>query len=91
MSVDTVSLLVRIPAPLRQQAQTVAKLRGETVSEVVRSALRNYIRETLDDERDNRTLDALVERIEAGIEPMHDHADVWAEIEALEAHGELPT
>ena len=49
MSVDTVSLLVRMPAPLRQQAQTVAKLRGETVSEVVRAALRNYVQEMLDD------------------------------------------
>ena len=90
MKVETVSLMVKMPAPLRQQAQAVAKLRGETISDVVRAALRVYIQEALDDVRDNRELDALVRRIDAGSETLHDHADVWAEIEALEAQGALP-
>ena len=47
MNVETVSLLVKMPAPLRQQAQAVAKLRGETISDVVRAALRVYIQELL--------------------------------------------
>ena len=90
MNGETVSLMVKMPAPLRQQAQAVAKLRGETVSEVVRVALRAYIQEALDDARDNRELDALVRRVDAGSAPLFDHTDVWAEIEALEAQGVLP-
>lgn len=90
MNGETVSLIVKVPAPLRQQAQAAAKLRGETVSDVVRAALRAYIQEALDDARDNRELDALVLRIDAGSEPLFDHADIWAEIDALEGQGALP-
>ena len=86
----TVSLIVKVPEALRRQAQAVAKLRGETVSEVVRIALRDYIQEAIDDARDLRELQALEARIDAGLEPLYDHDAVWAEIEALEAQGALP-
>ena len=86
----TVSLIVKVPEPLRRQAQAVAKLRGETVSEVVRGALKDYIQEALQDARDLRELQALETRIDAGHEPLYDHDEVWAEIEALEAQGALP-
>jgi Arc/MetJ-type ribon-helix-helix transcriptional regulator len=86
----TVSLIVKVPEALRRQAQAVAKLRGETVSEVVRTALRDYIQEALDDARDLRELQAVEARIDAGLEPLYDHDEVWAEIEALEAQGALP-
>ena len=79
----TVSLIVKVPEALRRQAQAVAKLRGETVSEVVRIALREYIQEAIDDARDLRELQALEARIDSGLEPLYDHDDVWAEIEAL--------
>ena len=53
MTAQTVNLVVKIPPPLRSQAQAVAKLRGETVSDVVRLALRNYVQESLEDARDS--------------------------------------
>jgi hypothetical protein len=87
---ETVSVQVKMPVTLRKQAQAVARLRGETVSDVVRAALKNYVQEALEEARDNRELDALEERIAAGRTPTFDHADVWAEIERLEARGELP-
>ena len=90
MTQQTVNLVVKVPQPLRTQAQAIAKLRGETVSDVVRAALKDYVAEALEDSRDNRELDSVVERILAGNEPLREHADVWAEIERLEARGELP-
>ena len=87
---ETVTLMVRIPQPLRTQAQAVAKLRGETVSEVVRAALKDYVAESLEDAHDLREVMALNARIDAGQEPIFSHADVWAEIEALEAQGAIP-
>ena len=86
----TVSLIIKVPEALRRQAQAVAKLRGETVSEVVRAALKDYIQEALEDARDLRELQALETRIDAGLEPLYDHDEVWAEIAALEAQGALP-
>jgi predicted DNA-binding protein len=35
---------VRAPVDLRQRAAAIAKRRGETVSDVVRRALENYVR-----------------------------------------------
>ena len=90
MTAQTVNLVVKIPPSLRSQAQAVAKLRGETVSEVVRAALKDYVAESLEDAHDLREVMALNARIDAGQEPIFSHADVWAEIEALEARGELP-
>jgi hypothetical protein len=76
---------VKVPKALRRQAQAVAKLRGETVSEVVRVALREYVRKALEDARDLRELHSLDARIDAGLEPLYDHDEVWAEIESLSA------
>jgi hypothetical protein len=89
-SEPVVNLVVKVPARLRQQAHAVANLRGETVSSVVRTALADYIQEAVADARDRRELDALERRIDAGLEPLYDHDDIWAEIEALEAQGALP-
>jgi antitoxin component of RelBE/YafQ-DinJ toxin-antitoxin module len=79
----TVSLIVKVPEALRRQAQAVAKLRGETVSEVVRIALREYIQEAIEDARDSRELKPLDASTDAAPEPLYDHDEVWAEIEAL--------
>jgi predicted DNA-binding protein len=86
----TVNLVVRLSEPLRRQAQIVAKLRGETVSDVVRAALREYVRESIEDARDLREAIELNARIDGGQEPLLDHDDVWREIEQLEAAGVLP-
>jgi len=90
MTARTVNLVVKLPQPLRKQAQAVAKLRGETISEIVRAALREYVSEALEDARDLREVMALQARIDAGQDPVFSHEDVWAEIEMLEARGELP-
>ena len=79
----TVSLIVKVPEALRRQAQAVAKLRGETVSEVVRAALRDYIQEALEDARGSRELKPVDASTYAGVEPLRDHDKVWAEIEVL--------
>ena len=85
-----VNVVVRAPEPLRKQARAVAVLRGEHLSDIVRTALEEYIEDALDDAKDNREMDELERRIDAGLEPLYKHADVWAEIEALEAKGALP-
>ena len=90
MTARTVNLVVKLPQPLRKQAQAVAKLRGETISEIVRAALREYVSEALEDARDLREVMALQARIDTGQDPVFSHEDVWAEIEMLEARGELP-
>ncbi len=86
----TVNVVVRVPEKLRKQARAIAVLRGEHLSDVVRTALEEYIEDALEDMKDNRELDELERRIDAGLEPLYDHNDVWAEIEALEAKGALP-
>jgi predicted DNA-binding protein len=86
----TVKLTVNVPEELRRRAHAAAALRGENLSEVVREALAAYVTEAIEDARDARELDALEHKIDAGDEPLHDHADVWAEIEALEQSGGLP-
>jgi len=48
------------------------------------------VQESLEDARDLREVMALDARIDAGQEPVFSHEDVWAEIELLEARGDLP-
>jgi antitoxin component of RelBE/YafQ-DinJ toxin-antitoxin module len=40
---NSAGLMVKLPVSLRQRAHAVAKLRGETVSDVVRTALEDYV------------------------------------------------
>ncbi|MCC7353797.1 MAG: hypothetical protein IT330_08570 [Anaerolineae bacterium] len=46
----TVNLVVKVPEDLRRRARAVAVLRGETISDVVRARLEEYIREAQADE-----------------------------------------
>ena len=85
----TVKLTVKVPDTLRRRAKAVAALRGESISQVVRAALEDYIEEALDEAEDVRAVDEIESCIAAGQEPIYDHEDVWAEIEALEAEGAL--
>ena len=85
----TVQLVVKVPEELRQKVRAVAALRGETVSDVVRAALAEYIDEALADAEDIRATDEIIARIKAG-QPTYSHEEVWAELEALEEEGALP-
>jgi hypothetical protein len=73
---------------LRRQARAVAVMRGETISDVVRQALAEYIARA-EEEDDIRFADEVLQRIAEG-EPTHDMADVWAELDELEAAAKLP-
>lgn len=88
MTTDTVNLVVKVPLALRRQARAAAVLRGETISDVVRQALADYIAR-VEEEDDIRFADEVLQRIAEG-EPTHDMEDVWAELDRLEAAGELP-
>ncbi len=67
----------------------MAASRGETVSDVVRAALTEYIEAALEDAEDIQATDELLTRIKGG-EPTYSHDEVWSEIEALEAEADLP-
>ncbi len=82
-------ITVKLPEPLRRRAKTVAALRGETVSDVVRDALEAYIAEAMEEAEDVRTVDEVEARLAAGTEPVYGHADVWREIAEHEGADEV--
>ena len=43
MTTKTVNLVVKVPESLRRRVRTIARSRGETVSQVVREALFEYV------------------------------------------------
>lgn len=89
MSVAVVKLTIKLPESLRRRAKAVAALRGDTVSEVIRDALEEYISEAMEEAEDVRAVEEIEARIAAGEERTYSHAEVWAEIEDLEAQGVL--
>ncbi|MFQ5343232.1 MAG: DUF6290 family protein [Anaerolineae bacterium] len=89
MSVAVVKLTIKLPESLRRRAKAVAALRGDTVSGVIRDALEEYISEAMEEAEDVRAVEEIEARIAAGEERTYSHAEVWAEIEALEAQGAL--
>ncbi|MCC7354725.1 MAG: ribbon-helix-helix protein, CopG family [Anaerolineae bacterium] len=74
-------LTIKLPEDLRRRAKAVAALRGESVSDVVRAALAEYIEEALEEAEDVRAVKEVEAKIAAG-EPTYDHEDVWREIAA---------
>ena len=88
MTTSTVNLVVKVPEMLRKQARAAAVMRGETISDVVRHALAQYIEQAEKDD-DLRYADAVMKRIADGA-PSYSHEEVWAELDAREAAGELP-
>ena len=68
----------------------MAALRGEAISDVVRSALERYVEEALEDLEDTRAAREVRAQIDSGEERTYSHEEIWAEIQALEAKGELP-
>ena len=89
MAADTVNLVVKVPESLRKRARAVAVLRGETISDVVRRALADYITRAESEPDDVRFVDEVLAHIAEGA-PTYSHEEVWAEIERDEAAGELP-
>lgn len=88
MAVDTVNLVVKVPESLRRRARAAAVLRGETISDVVRTALADYIARAESMPDDVRYVDRVLGRIAEGA-PTYSHEDVWAEIDRREAAGEF--
>ncbi len=89
MTAETVNLVVKVPESLRKRARAVAVLRGETIAEVVRAALADYIARADSASDDVRFADRVLARIAEGA-PTYTHEEVWADIEQREAAGELP-
>ena len=75
---STVNLVVKVPLALRRQARAAAVMRGETISDVVRQALAEYVARVEDDDDAAYTRRVLA-RVEAGA-PTFDHDEVWAEV-----------
>ncbi|MFQ5796534.1 MAG: DUF6290 family protein [Candidatus Bipolaricaulia bacterium] len=86
----TAKLTIKLPEDLRRRAKAVAALRGETVSDVVRAALEEYVTEALEEAEDVRAVQEIEARIASGEERTYSHDEVWKEIEALESQGALP-
>ena len=84
------SLIIKLPEGLRQRAEDVAVLRGETLSDFIREALEDFIIEALEEAEDERAVREIEAQIARGEEPLYSHEEVWAEIDELEAKGELP-
>jgi len=71
-------LTIKLPEELRRRAKAVAALRGETVSDVIREALQNYIAEAFEEAEDVRAIRDIESRITYGTEAVSD----WNEFEA---------
>ncbi len=89
MVLDTVNLVVRVPKTLRRRARAVAVLRGETISDVVRTALADHVARSESEPDDVRFVDEVLARIAKGA-PTYSHQEIWDEIDRREAAGELP-
>jgi predicted DNA-binding protein len=79
-------LTIKLPDELRRRTKAVAALRGETVSDVIREALQNYIAEAMEEADDVRAIREIEQRITAGKEKVHNWEDIEAELDdALQA------
>lgn len=90
IAVETNKLTVNLPETLRRKVKAVAALRGETVSDIVRSALESYVSDALEEQDDVRMVQAIEARISNHEGRTYSHEEIWAEIDALEAQGALP-
>ena len=88
MTTSTVNIVVKVPVALRRQVKAAAVIRGETVSDVVRQALAEYVAR-VEEEDDIRFADAVLQRISEGA-PTYAMEEVWEELDRMEATGELP-
>jgi len=89
LTMDT-RLTIKLPDELRRRAKAIAALRGESISDVVRTALEEYLTESIEDAEDAHAVASIEKRIAEGRERIYSHEEVWAELEALESQGALP-
>ncbi len=83
MSANTVNLVVKVPVALHKEAKAAAAMRGDTISDVVRQALQEYI-DRVEEDDDIRFADAVLQRLAEGA-PTFDHDDVWTELDEVKA------
>ena len=76
---NLIRLTVTIPDEMRRQAKAAAALHGDTLSEIIRAALGEYIEEM----EDSAFLDEIEKRVVEGKERTYSHEEVWAELDAL--------
>ncbi len=84
------ALHVTVSDKIHQAARSIAEQRRETLSDVVRRALTEYIEEAGELADDARRAEEIEARIASGEERVFTHDEVWAELDALEARGALP-
>lgn len=89
MTTSTVNLVVKVPLALRRQAKAAAVIRGETVSDVVRHTLAEYVAARGRRRRYPVCRCCASARIAEGT-PTYDMEKVWKELDRIEAVGELP-
>ncbi|MCG2767142.1 MAG: ribbon-helix-helix protein, CopG family [Anaerolineae bacterium] len=65
-------MTIKLPEELRRRAKAVAALRGETVSEVMRAALAEYVAEVMEEADDVRAVTDIEARIAEGVERVTD-------------------
>ena len=83
-------LILNIPDELRRRAKAAAALRGESLSDAVRTFLENYVQDAMEEEEDIQAIREIEARIASGQERLYSHQEVWEELEALESQGALP-
>ena len=71
-------LTIKLPDALRRRTKAIAALRGESVSDVVRKALAEYVAEAMEEAEDIKAVDEIETRIATGEVKMRD----WKEVEA---------
>lgn len=77
-------LTVQVPEELRRRAKSMAALRNEHVSDVVRRALEEYVAEVMEEAEDIRAIDEVETRIRDGKIGVRDWAEFEAELSALQ-------
>jgi predicted DNA-binding protein len=77
-------LTIKLPENLRRRAKAIAALRGETISDVVREALENYIDDAMEEAEDVKAAQEVEAQLNAGQEALSDWEAFKAELDALQ-------
>lgn len=78
-------LTVLLPEDLRRRAKSLAALRNEKVSDIVRRALEEYVAEVMEEADDIRAIDEIESRIASGKVRIRDWSEVESELDALQS------
>ena len=81
---------VRLPAEMERDARRIAQARNETVADVLRHALAQYLTDISEEADDARFVREMEARRAAGLGHAAPMEEVWTELDALEAQGALP-